>query len=368
MIPQSNPLAGYVAHKQAVDAAVSRVLDSGWYILGQEVAAFEREFSAWTGVNHAVGVANGTDAIELALRAIGVVAGDKVATVSHTAVATVSAIRRLGAIPMFVDIEADYFTMDASSLEDVISNAQIKAIVVVHLYGQMADMPAILEVAERHGLPVIEDCAQAHGATLGGRKAGTWGDLGCFSFYPTKNLGCYGDGGAVVTPDAALADRLYALRQYGWDKSRCSQIEGVNSRLDELQAAILRARLVCLDEDNAARQRIADQYRRGLQACGGVTLPVVREGCEHVYHQFVICCANRDTVKLALEQAGVGCAVHYLHAAHCHAAYSGGAFAPVGLQATENAVSRILSLPMFPELDANDVDRVVNSIRAILDS
>jgi len=368
MIPQCNPKAGYLAHKTEIDAAIARVLNSGWYILGKEVETFEREFAIWLGVAHVVGVANGTDAIELALRAAGIREGDKVATVSHTAVATVAAIRRCGALPVFVDIDPDYYTMSPPSLEAALDRVpDIKAVVVVHLYGQMADMPAILESAKRHDLIVIEDCAQAHGAALDGRKAGTRGDFGCFSFYPTKNLGALGDGGAVVTDNAAAAENLCALRQYGWDKARVSQIEGINSRLDELQAAVLWERLKYLGADNAARRRIAAAYRSGLQECSGIGLPSEREGCEHVYHQFVIRCKNREVVVEALAQSRIGYAIHYPQPVHRQAAYADARFTPVSLRHTEDVVTGILSLPMYPELSLPDVDRVVAAIRKHVD-
>lgn len=364
MILQCNPLAGYFAHKEEIDAAIAGVLNGGWYILGQEVDAFEQEFSEWTGVAHTVGVANGTDAIELALRAAGIGTGDKVATVSHTAVATVAAIRRCGAVPVFVDIEPDYFTMDADSLAEVVAaDAGIRAVVAVHLYGQMADMPAILEIAQTNDLVTIEDCAQAHGATLHGKKAGTWGDFGCFSFYPTKNLGALGDGGAVVTNEVSMALRLQAIRQYGWDDTRVSQIEGVNSRLDELQAAVLRVRLKYLDTDIEARRRIAAAYRLGLQDCPGVRLPDLRDVCSHAYHQFVIRCKHRDALLAFMKQAEIGCAIHYPKPAHLQPAYNDPQLSPVSLRQTESLVSKILSLPMFPEMIDQDVDCVITNIR-----
>jgi len=368
VIPQCNPKAGYLAHKTEIDAAIDRVLESGWYILGEEVETFEREFAAWLGAAHAVGVANGTDAIELALRAAGIQQGDKVATVSHTAVATVAAIRRCGALPVFVDVDPGYYTMSPSSLEAALDLVpDIKAVVIVHLYGQMADIPVILEIAKRHDLIVIEDCAQAHGAALDDRKAGTRGDFGCFSFYPTKNLGALGDGGAVVTDNAVAAEKLCALRQYGWDEGRSSQIEGVNSRLDELQAAVLRERLKYLDADNAARRGIAAAYRSGLQACSGIGLPSEREGYEHVYHQFVIRCKNRKAVVEALAQSRIGYAIHYPQPVHRQAAYADARFTPVSLKHTEEVVTGILSLPMYPELSLSDVDRVVAATRKHVD-
>jgi len=367
MIPQSNPRAGYLAHQSEIDAAIARVLDSGWYILGKEVESFEHEFAAWLGVNHAVGVANGTDAIELALKAAGVREGDQVATVSHTAVATVAAIRRCGAIPLFVDIEADYYCMESTSLAQVLEKeADVKAIVVVHLYGQMADMTAILELADRYDAIVIEDCAQAHGASLHGRKAGTWGDFGCFSFYPTKNLAALGDGGAVVTGDESMAERLMALRQYGWDDERISQMDGVNSRLDEVQAAVLRVKLQHLDAGNEKRRSIAAVYAGGLESLNAVVTPKVRVGCEHVYHQFVVRVENRTVLREALQQKDVLTAIHYPQAAHLHPAFASNLFKLLPLTKTESTISMILSLPMFPELSTDSANRVIDEIRAVI--
>jgi len=239
----------------------------------------------------------------------------------------------------------------------------IKAVVVVHLYGQMTDMPRIMEIAAAHRLKVIEDCAQAHGAILDGRKAGTWGDFGCFSFYPTKNLAALGDGGAVVVNEASTAKKLFALRQYGWDQARVSRMDGVNSRLDELQAAVLRVRLRSLGADNAARRRIAAAYRSGLQGCPAIILPSEREGCEHVYHQFVIRCKNRADLMDRLKRQGIGCAIHYPQPAHQQPAYHDARFAPVPLPHTEALAKEILSLPMFPELDSEEVSRVTAAVR-----
>ena len=366
MIPQCNPKAGYLAHKAEIDAAIGRVLDSGWYILGQEVGAFEQEFSDWLGLKNTVGVANGTDAIELALRSLGVGVGDQVATVSHTAVATVAAIGRTGAEPRFVDIEPDYFTMCPNSFADVLENSSgIKAVVVVHLYGQMADMPRILELAHEYGLPVIEDCAQAHGAVLNGRKAGGWGNLGTFSFYPTKNLGALGDGGAVTTKDDETAGQLKALRQYGWDETRSSSIEGVNSRLDELQAAVLRVKLAHLNDDNSARKRIAKAYYKGLFDIEGVVVPAIREGAGHVYHQFVLRSQKQNELCKHLHHSGVGHAIHYPQPVHMMPAYDNKEYAPVPLTHTEKSVTEILSLPMFPELDEESQDQIIASVRRL---
>ena len=363
MIPQCNPKENYLVLKGEIDAAIQRVLEGGWYVLGEEVAEFEREFARWVGVEHAVGVANGTDAIELALRAHGIGDGDKVATVSHTAVATVAGIRRSGAVPRFVDIDSERFTMAPESLARLLDKEpDIRAVVVVHLYGQMADMPAIMDLAAKHDLVVIEDCAQAHGAALDGRRAGTWGHAGTFSFYPTKNLGATGDGGAVVTNDAETAKRLRALRQYGWDEERISQVEGVNSRLDELQAAILRVKLQHLDAMNASRARIAWRYLEGLSQVEGIHLPFVAANTTHVWHQFVIRTGCRDELVVHLRVRGIGCAIHYPRAAHMMPAYAMPEYAPVSLAETEKCVQEILSLPMYPELPDADVETIIQAI------
>ncbi len=362
MIPQCNPRAGYLAHKEEIDIAIERVLKSGWYILGKEVKAFEEEFADWLGVSNAVGVANGTDAIELALRASGIGPGDLVATVSHTAVATVAAIYRCGAQAVFVDIEPDFFTMSPASLEELlVVSPKIKAIVVVHLYGQMAAMTKILSLAQNKGVAVIEDCAQAHGAELHDKKAGSWGDFAAFSFYPTKNLAALGDAGAVVSNKGNGYDQLCRLRQYGWDEQRISREVGVNSRLDELQAAVLRVRLQYLNADNAARQRIAAAYSKGLINVAGITLPTVRVDSEHVYHQFVIQTQNRDLVQSRMRDAGVLSAVHYAQPIHAHPAYCNKQ--AVLLSNTEEIVGSILSLPMFPEMSVEQVSEVVEVVK-----
>lgn len=365
MIPQCNPKASYLAHRLEIDAAIARVLESGWYILGKEVACFEEEFADYIGVSHAVGVANGTDGIELALRVCGVSYGDIVATVSHTAVATVSAISRAGGTPVFVDIGED-FLMSSASLAEVLkamSPCKPKAIIVVHLYGQVADMPAILKLANQHDIKVIEDCAQAHGASLQGRKAGAWGAMGCFSFYPTKNLGALGDGGAVVTSDHELAEHIRALRQYGWRRRYISDEEGVNSRLDELQAAILCLKLKYLDTDNQRRREIAAVYRRDLQDAP-ISLPDLNTEGEHVYHQFVIQSNHRDLLADRLKVSGVATAIHYPAAVHQQAAYSNKAYSHIALPITEKIIPRILSLPIFPEMTTDEATEVSHAIMA----
>ena len=268
MIPQANPGAGYLAQKAEIDAAVARALASGWYILGKEGEAFEQEYAAWLGTTRAVGCANGTDALALILRGLGIGEGSTVATVSHTAVATVAAIEMAGATPLLLDIDPDTYTMDAEELAAVLGDPPpglppIRAAIAVHIYGQACELDPMLAACAEHGVALIEDCAQAHGATLHGRKLGTLGAASAFSLYPTKNLGALGDGGVLATDDFELADRIAAIRQYGWKERYISSMVGVNSRLDEIQAAILRVKLTALDAGNARRRAIAARLRRG---------------------------------------------------------------------------------------------------------
>lgn len=357
------PKAAYLAQRSAIDWAIRRVLDSGWYILGSEVAVFEREFAAFLGAAHAVSVANGTDAVELALRAGGVSAGDVVITVSHTAVATVAGIERAGAKPLLVDIEPETFTLDPERLAATLeSHCGVKAVIAVHLYGHPANLPAIVELTQRHGLLLIEDCAQAHGAAWAGRKTGTWGDAAAFSFYPTKNLGALGDGGAVTTQHAELAARLAELRQYGWKTRYISDSAGVNSRLDELQAAILRAKLPALAAGNTRRREIAARYSAQL-AASGLRLPRTREAAEHVFHQFVVRTPSRDALQQHLRARGIPTAILYPVPIHLQPAYAGRiALGVGGLGETERACGEILSLPMHPQLSDDAVDCVVAEI------
>ena len=363
-IPQADPRAGYLSRKDSIDAAIARVLDSGRYILAGETAAFEEEFAAYLGARCAVGVASGTDALRLALRACGVGPGDVVITVSHTAVATAAAIEACGAEPLFVDVDPEQFTMDPGDFERTVRSSRrqaVKAVVPVHLYGQMADMTAICEVARRYGLRVVEDCAQAHGAVLEGKKAGTFGDAAAFSFYPTKNLGALGDGGAVVTEDSAVEREVRLLREYGWQERYVSVVPGGNSRLDEIQAAVLRAKLPHLDGDNGARRALAALYDSRLRG-GGVDLPATAPGCGHVYHQYVIRTAGRDALRARLRDMGIGTIVHYPVPVHLQPAYKGRRTGPGGLPNTESLAARILSLPMFPELSPDAAGTVASRV------
>ena len=366
VILQSNPGAGYFAHKAEIDAAVLRALESRWYILGKEVEAFEQEFAAYLGSSHAIGVASGTDAVQLALRACGVGPGDLVFTVSHTATATVTAIVQAGAAPVYVDIDPVTYTMDPARLDAAIRSVgavgRPRAVLPVHLYGHPADMTGILEVADRHGLVVVEDCAQSHGARWDGRQTGTVGQIAAFSFYPTKNLGALGDGGAVVTNDSDLARQVRLLREYGWKERYVSSVPGMNSRLDELQAAILRVKLKYLDHDNAARRAIAGRYTEKLSGAG-VTLPSARFEAFHVYHQYVLQVEDRDAVKDNLRARSVGTLIHYPVPVHRQPAYAD--YHSGGLEHTERAAGRILSLPMYPELSLDEADGVADDFISV---
>jgi hypothetical protein len=369
-VPQADPGAGYRAQQAEIDAAVARALASGWYILGKEGEAFEREFAAWLGLRRAVGCANGTDALALALRGLGVGPGCAVATVSHTAVATVAAIEMVGATPLLLDIDPETYTMDAEELAAVLEDPPpglppIRAVIPVHLYGQPCDLMPMLAAARRHGVAVIEDCSQAHGATLGGRMVGTMGDVACFSLYPTKNLGALGDGGVIATADAALADRIGAIRQYGWKERYISDSVGVNSRLDELQAAILRVKLTVLDAGNARRQAIAAAYDTAL-AGTSLAPPARRADAGHVFHQYVLRVPDRAAVMGRLRAEGVATAIHYPQPVHLQPAYRGRTpLGPAGCAETARAAAEVMSLPMFPELTDAQVERVCGRLSAL---
>lgn len=372
-IPQTNPGAWGQAHRDEIEDAVRRVIDSGWYILGREVTAFETEFAAFagetgTGGLHAVGVANGTDALVLALEAVGVGPGDAVVTVSHTAVATVAAVEMTGATPILIDVDEAH-GLDPAALAAVLAapppgTPPIRAIVPVHLYGQPVDLDTVMAIASRHGLTVVEDMAQAHGALWRGRPAGSFGAAASYSFYPTKNLGALGDGGALVTGDAVIAERARSLRQYGWRERYISDMVGRNSRLDELQAAILRAGLRHLPGWNDRRRTIADAYDRGLAGLP-ITLPVRRPGATHVFHQYVVELDDRDTVAERLRGHGIGTGVHYPVPVHLQPAYRDRTpLGAGGLGRTERLARRVLSLPMHPFLKDEQVERVIQAMTA----
>ncbi|MGO8822762.1 MAG: DegT/DnrJ/EryC1/StrS family aminotransferase [Desulfomonilaceae bacterium] len=371
MIKQVDPKASYLAHQDEIDAVINRCLNSGMYILGQEVESFEREFSDFLGARHCVSVASGTDALVLAMSACGIKRDDVVITVSHTAGATVAAVEILGAAPLLIDVDPRTYLMEADILDEAIQELQstdppkaerLKAIIVVHLYGCPADMYSINDVAARHGLFVIEDCAQAHGATINGAMVGTLGHVSAFSFYPTKNLGAFGDGGAVVTNDDNLAESVQLLRQYGWKDRYISQRPGYNSRLDEIQAAILRVKLKYLENDNAKRIEIAGRYSRALESVD-LQLPKEIFGRQHVYHQFVIQTSNRDNFRNYLAESGISTGIHYKIPIHLQPAYSVRKLTwPDKLENTESLCDRIVSLPMHPYLTQDQVDRICDTM------
>lgn len=344
-------------------AAVNRVLSRGWYILGPEVEAFESEFARYCGVEHCVGTGNGTDALELALRAVGIGPGAEVATVANAGMYSTTAILRVGARPLYIDVDDRSMTMSPAALATAISSGTAAAI-VTHLYGQMADMPELAAIARRANLPLIEDCAHAHGAARAGRKCGAWGTLGCFSFYPTKNLGAAGDGGAIVTSDAALAGKVRALRQYGWTgKYRSTVAGGGNSRLDEIQAAVLRVQLPYLDAWNARRREIALRYREALSGSGLSVPPYSGDG-DYVAHLYVIRSPERERIRTALAAAGIGTDIHYPVPDHRQESIEGIAFRRTPLPVTEALASQVLTLPCFPELTDAEVCEIARAVPA----
>ncbi|HLF28174.1 MAG TPA: DegT/DnrJ/EryC1/StrS family aminotransferase [Anaerolineae bacterium] len=359
-IPVANPHAQYAAHRAELDAAIKHVLEAGRYILGDETRAFEREFAEYLGVEHGIGVGSGTEALHLALKACAIGPGDEVITVSHTAVATVAAIELAGAAPVLVDIDPQRYTLDPRCLERAIT-PRTKAIIPVHLYGAPADLDPILAMAKRRNLKVIEDCAQAHGATYRGKRVGAWGDMAAFSFYPTKNLGAIGDGGFIATHAAPLAERARLLREYGWAERYVSAISGWNSRLDELQAAILRVKLRYLDTDNARRQALAALYAEVLPV--RIQKPIAPASGEHVYHLYVIRHPERDRLAAYLREKGIGTGIHYPVPIHLQPAYRGRLGDAGSLPETERAAREILSLPMYPELSEEQVRQVAEAIR-----
>lgn len=344
-----------------IQQAVRRVCTSGAFILGPEVEAFEREFAAYCGSREAVGVASGTEALQIALLACGIQRGDEVMTVANAGVPTVAAIVLAGAVPAFVDIAADTYTMDASRVAAQMTS-RTKAILPVHLYGQCAEMQPLLDLAKRRQIHIVEDACQAHGAMDHGRHAGTLGTVGCFSFYPTKNLGAYGDGGMIVTNDATLAARARRLRNYGARGKEAAELCGLNSRLDELHAAMLRVKSPHLDRWNERRRTLAAHYERRL------TNPLVKKPRErpdamHVYHLYVIACDQRDALRAFLLDRGIQTLVHYPLPAYAHPAYADSS-AAARCPRTEAAARQVLSLPLYPELRDDEVREICRAVNA----
>jgi dTDP-4-amino-4,6-dideoxygalactose transaminase len=347
-----------------IDEAVARVLKSGWYIMGREVQAFEEAFASFHGASYCISAGSGTDALVLVLRALGIGPGDAVVTVSHTAVATVAAIDLVGACPVLIDVDPASFTMSTGHLAETLgawSGVPIRAIIPVHLYGQPAELDPIMDLAGRHGAWVIEDCAQAHGAAYRGRLVGTIGIAGVFSFYPTKNLGAFGDGGAVITSDCRLAEQCALVKQYGWRTRYVSEIPGMNTRLDEVQAAILGVKLQYLSAGNTRRQAIATAYQDVTG--GGVTHPARISGREHVFHQYVVQADARDSLRSHLSTQKVGTAVLYPVPVHKQSGYADRVkVGPGGLPLTESICGKILSLPIYPEMTDDDIAQVTSAL------
>ena len=353
----------YVELKEELDAAVARVLDSGWYLLGEELEVFEQEFATYTETKHCVGVGNGLEALHLSLRAHGVGLGDEVIVPSNTYIATWLAVSYAGATPVPVEPCEATYNLDPARLEDALTE-HTRAVIPVHLYGQPADMDPIMSLAEQHGLFVLEDAAQAHGARYKGRRVGGLGNAGAWSFYPGKNLGAFGDAGAITTNDAALAERLRSLRNYGSRVKYVNEVKGFNSRMDELQAAVLRVKLRHLDAWNARRGHLADSYLKGLEATD-LTLPHVPDWAEPVWHLFVVRSPVRDELQRELKQRGVGTLIHYPIPPHLQKAYAELGFIKGDFPIAEAIHHSVLSLPIGPQLEPEAVDYVVETLRKL---
>jgi dTDP-4-amino-4,6-dideoxygalactose transaminase len=363
-IPLVDLQAQYAAIQAEIDGAMRRVVESAHFIMGPDVAAFEQEFAAWCGVSECVGVGSGTAALELTLRSLGVGAGDEVITVAHTFIATAEAISAVGATPIFVDIDARTYNLDPVAFEAAIT-PRTRAMMPVHLYGQPCDMTRICAVAARHGIAVIEDAAQAHGATWAGKPVGAWGVAACFSFYPGKNLGAYGDAGAVVTCNATIARQVRSLRNHGRQSKYLHEQIGYGHRIDTLQAAILRAKLPHLSQWTDARRRLAARYDE-LLTNSGVTLPTVAPGANPVWHLYVIRTSQRDDLLHELERNGIGAGVHYPVPLHRQPAYAHLGYAAGSLPVSEAVAQSCLSLPLYPEMSDAQQDRVVETVRQFM--
>ncbi len=361
-IPLGDLRREYAHIRSDVNDAIERVLQRGWFILGEEVEAFEAEWAAYCGVAHAVGVGNGTDAIHLALRAAGIGSGDEVIVPAMTAAFSGMAVSMAGATPVFADVDPNRYTLDPEAFEAAIT-PRTAAVIPVHLYGCPADMASILAIARQHKLLVLEDVAQAHGARYRDKRAGGLGDLAAFSFYPSKNLGAYGDAGCIVTDDASLAEKARMLRHGGQRRTYQHELLGTNSRLDEIQAAILRAKLPHLDAWNKQRQGLAARYGGGLRDCDDLVLPPVPDRVEHVYHLYVVRTSLRDALRNYLGGAGVTTGIHYPKGVHRQEAYAHLGYQRGTCPHAEAIASEILSLPIFPQLSASEVDQVIRLTR-----
>ena len=361
-VPFLDLKAGYTELQPELDAAIKRVLDSGWYILGEEVELFENEYAAFCEAKHCVGVANGLDALHLALLALGVEAGDEVIVPSNTYIATWLAVSQCGATPIPVEPDPKTYNIDPARIEAAIT-PRAKVILPVHLYGQPADMELILAIARKHGLKVLEDGAQAHGARYKGKRIGAHGDVVAWSFYPGKNLGAFGDGGAVTTDDADIAERIRVLRNYGSRVKYVNDVKGFNSRLDPLQAAALRVKLTKLDEWNERRTAIAHRYQTQL-ADAGMTLPFVPEWVEPAWHLYVVQSPQRDDLLQKLGKAGIGTLIHYPIPPHLQQAYASAGYVKGQFPIAEQMARQLLSLPMGPHFTIGQQTTVISQIKS----
>lgn len=358
-IPFLDLKATYLELKPEIDAAIKRVLDSGWYILGEEVNAFEQEYAAYCEAKHCVGLANGLDALHLALSALGVGSGDEVIVPSNTYIATWLAVSHCGATPIPVEPDPATYNLDPRRIEAAIT-PRTKVILPVHLYGQPADMTPILAIARKHGLKVLEDGAQGHGARYKGKRLGAHGDVVTWSFYPGKNLGAFGDGGAITTNDEEIAERIRVLRNYGSRVKYVNEVRGFNSRLDPMQAAVLRVKLTVLDTWNARRAEIASRYQKGL-ANIGLTLPFVPEWSEPAWHLYVVQHPQRDALQKKLGEIGIGTLIHYPIPPHLQRAYAAAGYAKGQFPIAEQMANQLLSIPMGPHLEPEDVGKVIST-------
>lgn len=360
MIFCANPLAQFHSYQAEIEEAVLAVLRSNQYILGEQVALLEQEFASYIGTTSAIGVANGTDAIELALRGLGIGPGDQIITVSHTAVATVAAIEAVGAQPVLVDIDPQFYTLSPTQLDEAFT-PRTKAVIAVHLYGQAANLDAIQTFCDKHKIFLIEDVSQAHGAKYKGKRLGSIGNIGCFSCYPTKNLGAIGDAGLITTNDKSLAIKISMLREYGWN-NRISEVPGRNSRLDELQAAILRIKLKNLDVDNNKRCQLAAYYTKQLAELA-FQLPEIHADVEPVFHLYVLQTEGREGILKYLKEKGIQAGIHYPVPVHLQPAYQNRIRTVGDMNITENIAQRIISLPMYPEFPISDAEMVVDNLK-----
>ena len=350
---------GFEAYQKEFEERALEVLRSGWYVLGSQVSAFEDEFANYVGAKYCVGLGNGLDALWLAFRVLGIGKGDEVLVQANTYIASVMGITINGATPIFVEPD-EFFNIDTSKLEEKITE-KTKAILVVHLYGQASKMDKVMEVCKKYKLKLVEDCAQSHGACFDGKMTGTFGDIGCFSFYPSKNLGAFGDAGAIVTNDEKIAQAMKMYRNYGSEKRYYNKVVGANSRLDEMQAGLLRVRLSHLDELTEERRKIARRYLSELDN-GLIKLPKVREKCSHVWHQFVVACKKRDELADYLKGNGIGTIIHYPIPPHLSEAYAYLGYEKGSFPVTEEYADSVLSIPMYNGMTDDEQSFVIETI------